>query len=206
MKRNKTFYLLILLAAGAALWTYQAGIAQVPGSPPLKVAVVDVTRVLSDCQENLDRQKRLDARQRLFDEKANQLKQEAERIREELETMLKPGRDEYKQRIQTFFDKVGQGEAYQKGQQRIFAVEMQAWVETLYAKFLEEVKSLAQTEGVDLVLNKDDIALKTTDLTELRAMVRGRKILYSADQIDWTARVIENMDRAYNQSKANGGN
>jgi len=197
--------LFIVLAAVVALWSYQAGIAQVPGSRPLKVAVVDVTRVLSDCQENLDRQERTDARQRLFEQKRNQLKQEADRIREELETMLKPGTDEYKERIQSFFDKLGEADAYQKGQQRIFAVDMQAWVETLYAKFVEEVKKLAQEQGVDLVLNKDDIPLTTTDLTELRTMVRSRKVLYNADRLDWTARVIDNMDRAYNQSKAKGG-
>jgi len=56
MKRN-SMIVLSLMAILIAAWGYRQSSAQVPAaSSELKIAVVDVAKVLSECQANLDRQ------------------------------------------------------------------------------------------------------------------------------------------------------
>lgn len=183
------------LAAAAAVWSYQTSTAQPDANAPLKVAVVNVAKVLTECQENLDREKEIREREQAFNTKLNDLKAEADSIRQELETALKPGSPEHLQQMQKYFDKMALYESYKKGQPEVIRAETQAWMEALYQKLLEAVAEMSRLEGISLVLNKDE-------LPDVATMIRNRRVIYSTPSMDITARIMENMDRAYSRQKA----
>lgn len=203
MMQKVTVLVLTALIILSGLWSYRISLAQPAVDVPIKVAVVNVSQVLTECQENLDREKITNERSRAIKAELARMESEANSIRQELENVLKPGSEEYLKQMQTLFDRQALMKAYEQGQTQVFTTETQAWMETLYQKFLTEVEKVARAEGITLVLNKDDIdiPLKELKLTDLSAVIRNRKVLYHADSLDISAKVMENMDRAYNQEK-----
>ena len=55
MKKTTVLSIFVILII-AAVWSYRTSVAQSGTTPPLKVAVVNVSEVLTRCQENLDRE------------------------------------------------------------------------------------------------------------------------------------------------------
>ncbi len=194
MKKATVLSLFVILII-AAVWSYRTTIAQSDTTLPLKVAVVNVSEVLTKCQENLDREDFIKEKEQEFTTKLNQLKTEADSIRQEIETAVKPGTKEHLELMQQYFNKSALYEAYRKGQPQVLATETQAWMETLYNKFLNQVAELARVEGITLVLNKDEVPDITT-------MIRNRRLIYNSPSLDITARVMENLDRDYSRAKA----
>jgi Skp family chaperone for outer membrane proteins len=201
----KKAWMLIIAAAGMVVlgWCYRVGMAQTGGEPAtLKIAVVNVAKVLSECQANLDREKTSKDTDKKINEELATIKRDADAMKEELEGVLKSGTKEYNDKLQEWFNKRALFEARQKGQNQIFAAETQAWMETLYHKLLEEVANVARQENVTLVLDKDDTTMKPEKIQDLYNLIRTRKVLYNTPTLDLTAKVLENMDRQYEQEKA----
>jgi len=194
MKKTTVLSIFAILII-AAVWSYRTSVAQSGTTPPLKVAVVNVSEVLTKCQENLDRETFIEEKEQAFSSKLNQLKAEADSIRQEIESAVKPGTKEHLDLMQDYFNKSALHEAYRKGQPQVMAAEAQAWMEALYQKFLDQVAEIARVEGIALVLNKDEVPDVTT-------MIRSRRLIYNSPSLDITARVMENLDRDYSRSKA----
>jgi len=185
-----------------AAWGYRQSSAQVPAaSSELKIAVVDVAKVLSECQANLDRQNQSQEKEKKINADLEVIKNESDALKNELENILKPGSKEYDEKLQQWFDKLALLESRKKAQNKIFTFETQAWMETLYERFLKEVASIARQEGISLVIEKDDSPISTEKISDLYTMIRMRKVLYNAPTLDLTAKVLENMDRAYEAEK-----
>jgi Skp family chaperone for outer membrane proteins len=194
MKKATVLSVLVILII-AAVWSYRTSVAQPGTTPPLKVAVVNVSEVLTKCQENLDREDFVKEKEKEFTTKLNQLKAEADSIRQEIETAVKPGTKEHLELMQQYFDRSALYEAYRKGQPQVLAAETQAWMEALYQKFLDQVAELARVEGISVVLNKDEVP-------DIATMIRNRRLIYNSPSLDITARVMENLDRDYSRAKA----
>jgi len=187
----------LLLVASAAVWGLRHSQAQQTAPPSLKIAVVNVAGVLSDCRANLDREKASREKERQIKADLAALSAEADSIRQELENALKPGSSEYQEQLRKWFEKRAQYKAHGEYQQEAFAAETQAWMENLYEKLLAEIAKVAREQGVALVLNKDETTIKPQKLTELTTMILSRKVLYNATNVDLTARLLENMDKSY---------
>ncbi len=198
---KKTTWMLVVLLG---VFGYRLSLAQesteVPG--PLKIGVVNVSKVLTECQENLDREKSIELKQQEIKAKLKELETEANDIRNELENVLKPGSQESIARMQEWFNKMALKEAYEKGQMKSLETDTQVWTETLYQKFLDEVNRMARQKGLTLVLNKDEMSVRQRNLDDLLSMIRSRRILYSAPTLDLTAEILENLDKDYEKVKA----
>ncbi|OQA01750.1 MAG: Outer membrane protein (OmpH-like) [Planctomycetes bacterium ADurb.Bin412] len=200
MMKKATWMLTVLLGVWGYSFCLGQEAAEVAG--PLKIGVVNVSRVLTECQENLDREKSIQEKQNQIKAKIQELETEANEIRNELENVLKPGSPESAARMQEWFNKMALKEAYEKGQMKSLETDTQVWTETLYQKFLDEVNRIARQKGLTLVLNKDEMSVRQRNLDDLLSMIRSRRILYSAPTLDLTAEVLENMDKAYEKEKA----
>lgn len=200
MMKKATWMLTVLL--GVMGYSFCLGQEATEGSGPLKIGVVNVSKVLTECQENLDREKSIQEKQNQIKAKIQELETEANEIRNELENVLKPGSPESAARMQEWFNKMALKEAYEKGQMKSLETDTQVWTETLYQKFLDEVNRIARQKGLTLVLNKDEMSVRQRNLDDLLSMIRSRRILYSAPTLDLTAEVLENMDKAYEKEKA----
>ena len=194
MKKTTVLSIFVILII-AAVWSYRTSVAQSGTTPPLKVAVVNVSEVLTRCQENLDRENFIKEKEQEFTNKLNQLKAEADSIRQEIESAVKPGTEEHLDLMQQYFNKSALYEAYRKGQPQVLAAETQAWMETLYQKFLDQVAEIARVEGISIVLNKDEVP-------DIATMIRNRRLIYNSPSLDITANVLENLDRDYSRAKA----
>jgi len=168
---------------------------------PVRMGVVDVIKVLRQCRANLEREKVNEARTKQLKATLDQLQVEANAIREELENVLKPGSEEYNQRLQEWFNKMALREAQEKGQLKALEAESQVWMERMYEKLLGVVEELALEEGLDLVLNKDQSESKARNISELLTQISMRKVLFNVVNIDLTGQVLERIDRLYEQVK-----
>jgi Skp family chaperone for outer membrane proteins len=201
MQKTSVIILAALIVL-AGFWGYRTTQAQPAAPVPAKLAVVNVAQVLTECQENLDREKTTREKEREIKAELARMESEANTIRQELENVLKPGSEEYQDQMLKWYNQRALMESYEQGQKQVFAAKTQAWMETLYQNFLSEVEKIARAEGITLVLNKDDLPPKDLKLTDLSAIIRNRKVLYHSPSLDISAKVMENMDRAYNQKKA----
>ena len=172
--------------------------------PALRVGVVKVTRVLTECQEYLDRDKKMKQKEQEIRTELSRLREESETIRQELENVLTPASDEYMARLKEWFDKKYDFESLKEYQKESLTTATQAWTESLYGRFLSEVASIARQKDLTLVLNKDETEMKSRNVAELSAMIMNRKVLYNSANLDITALVIERMDMAYDKEKAAG--
>ena len=201
--RRSTAAVMVLSLALVVLWQYRPIDAQEVSVPSdLKIGVVNVTKVLMECQENLDREKESLSRNQQIKSKLAELGRQADDIRQELENVLEPGSDEYLKRLQDWFDKSALVKSYEEGQKQTLASESQAWTEALYQKLLDQTAQMARLEDVSLILDKDVPPEKPRNLSEVYALIRSRKVIYSSSVLDITARVLEGMDRAYEMEKA----
>ena len=184
---------LALVMAVSAVWVYRASEGQ-QAAPQmaLKIGIVDVAKVLKTCQEYQSREKLSQEKARKLKADLDEMAAKAQAIREELENALQPDSKEYAERMAEWIDLRALYEARKEG--RVLAVENQAWSESLYRKMLDEVARVARAEGISLVLAKDSGSVQQRTMPQ---------VLYSSPTLElMTAQVLENMDRAYDASKA----
>lgn len=166
-----------------------------------RIAVVNVAKVLRECQENLEREKRTTQRRQQVKASMDQLAAEADALGKELEQALEPGTKQYTDTLQQYFDKRALYEAYGKGQEKAVEVESKAWLEDIYQRLLKQVGSVARKKEITLVFNLDQMPIEGRELAELYNMVLARAVLYNTPSMDITAEVLEAMDAEYDLIK-----
>ena len=199
MMKKGVIMVVFILLIGVWLINFQPIQAQLAGPPmPTKIGVVNVSKVLSECQENLARQKMTQDKETSLSQQLNAMSKQAEAIKAELDAkVLKPGSEEYKTQVLKLYELNGQIQSFQEGQQQLFALETQAWMEGLYQKFLSQVATVALQQHYTVVLNNDESAVQMPDLNALTNMIRTRKIVYREVEVDITALVLEKMNGEY---------
>ena len=203
MRKTTSFLAIMAVLAIALVWTQRAPQAQAAPAPAtgLNIAVVNVSKILTDCKEYADHEKQTAQKGEQIKAKLEQLSKEIESLQKEIEVALEPGSAEYLERLQEWINKRALYQAYSDGQKQVLEAEHQAWAETLYTKLLEEVEKIAQAEGIDLILNKDQSPLNTRKLSDLLEVIRGRKVLYSTTELDLTDKVLDSLNQRYAAEK-----
>ena len=193
-KSIRWFVILILVGLGSVL--FRMADAQ-QETQPLRIAVVNVGKVLSECRENLNRESESEARSRKIQAELKRLRDEVDAIAQELQNAVKPGSDEHKKLFLDWFNKRALEDAYEKGQAEVIAAESQAWLENLYNTALNEIQRVASQKQISLVIYKDEIDSRPKKLADMYQIIRNRKVLYSSPSLDISADVIKQMDLAY---------
>ena len=195
MKNNAM--LAVVLVAVAALFvslssTDAQSVAKVTAG---KLAVVNVSKVLTECQEYLERQKETEKRGTEVRAEMGKIKEEVDTISEELKNVYEPGSKEYSEKLKVWFDKKARLEAIKQYQEETLTIETRVWTEALYKKLEAATGQVARELDLTLVVNKDDTDLASTrNIQELFAVIRGRQVIYNAPTLDITGMVIEKMD------------
>ena len=193
----------LVLVSFVTLWCYQAGKAQPSAEKEeFKMAVVNVIKVLTECQENLDKEKEGLAKKKKIKEQMEKLALEADSIKLEMQNALEPDSKEYNKRMKDWFDKKFELKSLEEYQKEVLTVESEVWTKTLYEKLLEEIGNLARQKGLSLVLSKDETPLKERKLSELYNLILSRKVLYNSSTLDITEELHKRIDLAYEQEKA----
>lgn len=194
MKQIRVVMVLLALAA-VGVFGYRAVDAEQNSSDGhFRMALVNVAKVMQQCQEKLDRDELMRKRAEKFTARLEQLRAEAQALRNELEQAVQPNTAEFRRLRQEWTDKAALYESYQKGQREIISLETQQWAANLYDHVLEEVAKVARQERISLVLNLDDIEVQQRDM---EMIILGRKVIYNTPGLDITARVLQQLDAVY---------
>lgn len=203
MKKAQMLMLMTTVIGAVGFWSFRTtGAHSAPAPGDVKIAVVSVTKVLTECQANLDRR---DYEKGILDKIEADLKEmsaESDAIKEELQNALQPGTPEFMEKRKDWFMKQAELQALQEYQKEALTADKQAWTEVLYANLLVEIEAVARGQEITLVLNKDESSSKTRNLTELLNLIVSRKVLYNSPMLDITATVLERMNELHAQEKA----
>lgn len=194
--------LVVAVAVLVVAMGQRTSVAVAADNKPIKLGLVNVIKILTECQENVQyRQGMMDRTQKIKADR-DKLMQEADKLQQELENVLQPGTKEYTDQIQKWYDKRALVEAFEKGQKQAMGAESQAFMERLYKKLAEEVNRVARLEGYDLIMDVDTGDIKTRNINELEELINNRKVLYGSAMLDMTGRVIESLDKKFEADKA----
>ncbi len=197
MKNNAMLAVALVVIAGLFISLRSTDAQDVAKVSSGKIAVVNVTKALTECQEYLDRQKETEKRGTEARAEMGRIKEEADAIDEELKNVYEPGSKEYSEKLKTWFDKKARLEALKEYEQQTLSIETRAWTEALYGKLTIATAQVARENNLTLVVNKDDTDLSNTrNIQELFAVIRERQVIYNAPTLDITGMVIEKMDAA----------
>ncbi len=168
---------------------------------PIKIAVLNVSKIIVECQEYLDKDKEVKEKQRELQSELEVLDKETAAIEQELKTVLQPGSADYKSRLKEWFDKSAKVKALGEYEKEMMKDETYSWTQELYVKLQDTTKRIARRDGYTLVMNTIDMQDNFRTLTDLYAFIRSRQIIYNIPEIDITAKVIEEMDADYDKTK-----
>jgi len=200
--KTSGWMLLFLGLAAVGLWSLQTTRAQTAGQGGFKVAVVNVTKVLTECQANQDRRELEKARLDKVESELKALDNEVQAIKDELQNALQPGSPEFMEKRKEWFNKQAQLQALQEYQKEVLTIDKQAWTENLYNNLLQEIASVARQQNIMLVLNKDESSNQPRNLTELLNVIVNRKVLYNAPTMDISALVLERLDQWHERTRS----
>ncbi|MGB2823193.1 MAG: OmpH family outer membrane protein [Phycisphaerae bacterium] len=199
MSASRTYALVtVVLLGGAVLLT--DSIAQTARPAGIKIAVCDFVDVFN----NYTRAKEETAK---LNERRQQIKAEMDK-REKALDALKLERDSYKGGSKKFKEVAGQvvwqtlqNDVWLRYQDALALDDHRELTEEMYQEIKAMIAQVAKQRGVVLVLQREPDTLETQNTAELLRQIHGRKVLYSADELDITETVLLSLNQAYKAKK-----
>ncbi len=169
---------------------------------PLKLAVVSIQRVLSDCQEAKDINARMESAKKDFEAQGNERQKTLQQLRVSLND-LKPGTPQYEDRRKEFVQKVVEAKSWQEISQEDMQRQQKQNMRSIYEKIEQRVSEIAGKKGLDLVIPDSRQPFPETvdniSLDQLRAFITSRTVLYAHPSIDISGEVIAALDAKYKE-------
>jgi Skp family chaperone for outer membrane proteins len=204
---------LALLAAGAlalsAVFTLSRATAQAGGAPPAaqptSIAVIDISKVLEQCNEGNDERARLAASDEANRKELSGIENQLKEIRAKLEPMSKD--DPQRRDLEAQYNALAaRGKTIYGDMQRETDRAYGATMWRLYSKIDDAVKRYGAENGLDAVMVYDELTPpkdpQNVSTTAVRAITQGRSVLYRSPRIDITDKVILKLNTEY---AASGG-
>jgi Skp family chaperone for outer membrane proteins len=193
-------FAVIVIAVGAFAMFGAVGLQGQEGSAGsgVKLAVVNVQTVFNTMDEKAAVEADIvQQAERL--QKEEQDRQNAIRaLQSDLDILAKDSAA-YTQTRNTLEQKAIEFQAWKQYMQRKLESEKTIRTEGLYNNALAVVARLAEQNGYDLVLQKDDTSsMKAQNQQQLIALILSRKVLYSSAKLDITDQVIQICNNEFN--------
>lgn len=174
-----------------------AGAQGLAAARPTKVATVDVLKVFNGLQEKA--QIEADIRTR-----GENLRVEEERRRKELVDLqndlkiLAPDTQAYTQKTQQIQAKLIELRVWSEMQAESLKRESSIQLAALYRKMVESIGRVAQENGYDLVVYKEQEAdFHNVKAEAINQLIQMRKVLWSANDMEITDQTITRMNNDY---------
>lgn len=190
--------LLLLVGVTAALGLWASALEGAGDRPAaaLKVAVVDMSRVLKDSREWRDA---VEERARLLDtmkRTLNELSRRNQVLRNEYEN-LPPATEERQQKAAEIERAVQEFQQARIDLEEQIARQHDKSVRGLFGKLNRIVAAYAQQNGVQLVLKKQDVDLAEPETVEQSLQIATTEVLYADPALDISDAVVEALNAAY---------
>lgn len=203
MLQSKRFNALIpaiLVLAAAIAWQAGANTAvQSPPAQPTAVATIDIVQIFEQLNERTVLESQLDARVKARQAQLEEISARLKNIQADLEGTLKPGTDDYKEKVREFMEQRAVADARRNALTQIISIDRGAVRRQLYEKMTAAVAKIAERDGIDIVLFDDsgfEIPANAADDDVFRAIVT-KGVIYSRPTVDLTQRVVTLMNNEF---------
>ena len=194
------------LAAGVALGVVLSVgfyVAADPKAAPgwARIGVVDFGRLLDNYEKMKDREKEITDRQ-------NSLRQEAQKRSEAIRqldvklAMHTPGSKAHNDTENEITTKRAEFDTWMKIKAREVLDRQRGAIREVYYDIERASAAFAKANGLNFVMKTDRIELTVPSVRELDMRVTLKKILYRADSVDITDRVLASLNATYRRDKA----
>ena len=162
----------------------------------LKIGVIDLNRVVRECQMGKDRVKELDAAYKAKRAELQKQRDEVAKLQEELK-LLDATSDEAAHKRREFAEKA----ALLKAQADVAASEWQrkyaAAHKAVYTEIFKVLEKFRKENGFHILLRKDSLDFSKLDPLRVKALLRSNSVLDADPQLDVTDRIIKLLDQTY---------
>lgn len=164
-----------------------------PESVPAGIAVVSVPEIMQKSNRAQTLQKEVLERRDTALAELEKAKANLQVVKADLDAR-KFGSEDYFKLKKEFMQQSASLEAQKEFMQQELMVQNQKAMEKLYQEILAAVSTIAKSEGYELVLDKDKIEFPASSASELSLTIQTHKVLYHADYMDITEKVIKSLD------------
>ncbi len=200
----KAFLPVMLVLTAAVAWHAGASNATStsiarPPAQPTATATIDIVEVFEQLNERDTLEAQLKSRRDARVAQLEEINTRIQAIQTDLETTLKPGTDEYKEKVREFMEQRAVAEARRNALQQIISIDQGALRRQLYSKIEAAVTKIADRDGIDVVILDDStfpIPEDASDNDVYRAIIT-KGVIYRHESIDLTQRVITLMNNEY---------
>jgi len=169
-------------------------------SPAPKIAVVNVRALFTKCKKNTGYMQKINAEQDKILAELEKLNSQVEALKADLNTR-KLGSKDYIGIMKEAMETQAQFEAKKEFHKRQLSMQDQLWTEQMLGEIQSSVEAVAKKDGIEMVFAKDELDLPAPSSAELMMTVRTHKLLYSAEGLDITEKVLAHLDSQAEQSK-----
>ncbi|MCK5564021.1 MAG: OmpH family outer membrane protein [Planctomycetes bacterium] len=159
----------------------------------VKVGVISIRGVFENSKRNAQWQDEMERHRKQIVGELEKQSAVIKAVRADMETR-KPDSVDYLNLMREMMEKAGSLEAKEKFHQQDLAMKEQRWTEKLYLDMAKAVAKVAKSQGLDIVLAKDENQFPAATANELMMIIKTSKIMYSRDELDITDEVVKVLD------------
>jgi Skp family chaperone for outer membrane proteins len=190
MKQAKVYTVTILIGIIALIGAYQQGTLQAEAEvAPAKIAVCNVTKVITNCQKFKDWQAEKQEEIKQIDAELNAMQEDLAALNENLKIRT-PGSEDHAKLMKEFIEKKAAYQAKDAGSKELWDAQREQWTEMLYQQLLGVIDEIATKKGYDIVLASEDLNLSDPMRPEITQTIVTKKILYHKMKFDITEEVL----------------
>ncbi|MEK6677521.1 MAG: OmpH family outer membrane protein [Planctomycetota bacterium] len=188
---------LIGLMATASLFTFadSAGVT--------KVAVVNIPVVSDQYKRTADLETHFDGLRVKFQQQRDSQKEKLERMAKSAQEELKPGTDEFRERLKQLAVMEAEMKWFVETEGRKIEDGLKGSLRSIFEDIQVVVRQVAEEKGMDVVLAADRLPDSLPDSpTQLRQQIILQKVLYWSPKVDITADVVARLNTLYETQEA----
>jgi Skp family chaperone for outer membrane proteins len=197
----------MLVLAAAMAWHAGASTAintaaNRPPAQPTASATVDIVRIIDELEERTVLESQLETRINKRQAQLDEIRTRLTAIQRDLDpetATLRPGTDEYKERVREFMEQRAVAEARRNALEQIISIDRGALRRQLFEKIRTAVAKIADRDGIDLVMLDDSVfpIPENSGGDDVFRAIITKGVIYRHDSIDITDRVITLMNNEY---------
>jgi len=189
--------IVVLLAVVVVLVGRPSGANLMAPDSAAVLAVVDLERVVNNLDEWSKAKVDVENFAAQLEEEGNGKREELNSLREDLEAVYVPGTPDYDQALEEASLKALEYQAFVESSKRRIAKLRARRLHGVYKSIRDEVKTMAEEFGLDMVL-VDDSKVAVPDArvgeAELMRQISARRMLYTNQELDVTDELIKRIN------------
>ncbi len=202
MTARQSIFVIVALAAGIVLSSMVGSHGQADGgAAPTSVAVVDIRRVFENMDEIAAMRAEIRSKQEALTRKEQQRRKAIQQLEADL-GLLNPEQEDFQNTREEIKTKLVELRVWKEVNAQSLEAEAGLQLAMAYRRATQEIEQIAQRQGYDLVLFRDDDKeIRGQNQQQVLQQIALHKVLYSNDAIDLTDRVTQQLNNRYNAGR-----